>query len=194
MRNDNIINFPGVPHPGMAFIIRAELVLMPESVWREILVPANFTFWDLHVALQDCFGWDDNHLHQFSFDDPNSGLARRLGIPEKDGFHGAQEVLPGWEFLLGDVLQPHMAPLLYTYDFGDDWQHEIQVQQLISNQDLASLPQCLDGGGTCPEEDCGGPPGWAELFASRRKMPAFDPEEVVFDDPRERWNRSFGDN
>ena len=194
MREDNIINFPGVPHPGIALRLRAELVLMPEPVWREFIVPANFTFWDLHVALQDVMGWLDCHLHQFSLDDVATGESLRFGIPDNNGFHGSDGILIGWDHLIGNFLRPDMPPFLYSYDFGDGWQHEIQVMELLRNQDLVSLPLCTDGIGRCPEEDCGGPPGWADRFPALNGGPPFDPEAVIFDDPRERWRRSFGDD
>jgi hypothetical protein len=28
-------------------------------------VPAAYSFWDLHVAIQDAMGWHDVHLHEF---------------------------------------------------------------------------------------------------------------------------------
>ena len=34
-------------------------------VWRRIQVPESYTFWDLHVAIQDAMGWEDRHLHEF---------------------------------------------------------------------------------------------------------------------------------
>ena len=39
-------------------------------VWREIEVPATYSLWDLHVAIQDAMGWKDCHLHAFRFRDP----------------------------------------------------------------------------------------------------------------------------
>jgi hypothetical protein len=194
MQADNIINFPGVPHPGRALRIRADLVLMPEPVWREILVPANFSFWDLHVALQDAFGWLDCHLHQFTLDDMVTGEPLRMGIPDDSGYHGSHQILVGWEHLIGDFLRLDMPPILYTYDFGDDWQHEVKIMQILRDQDLSSLPICLGGSGRCPEEDSGGPTGWAERFAALNNGPPFDPHAVQFDDPRARWRRSFGED
>jgi hypothetical protein len=32
------------------------------SIWRRIVVPSNYSFWDLHVAIQDSVGWLDYHL------------------------------------------------------------------------------------------------------------------------------------
>ena len=34
-------------------------------IWRRILVPETYNFWDLHVAIQDAIGWLDYHLHVF---------------------------------------------------------------------------------------------------------------------------------
>ena len=34
-------------------------------IWRQIQVPSNYSFWDLHVAIQDSMGWLDYHLHEF---------------------------------------------------------------------------------------------------------------------------------
>ncbi len=34
-------------------------------IWRRIQVPETYTFWDLHVAIQDAMGWSDYHLHEF---------------------------------------------------------------------------------------------------------------------------------
>ena len=39
-------------------------------IWRRIQVPENYSFWQLHVALQDAMGWEDYHLHQFDMTDP----------------------------------------------------------------------------------------------------------------------------
>jgi hypothetical protein len=29
-------------------------------IWRRIQVPANYNFWDLHVAIADVMGWKGN--------------------------------------------------------------------------------------------------------------------------------------
>jgi len=189
---NNIIHFPGAPYAGAALQIRVELLLMPEPVWRRLLVPANYSFWDLHVALQDCLGWMDCHLHMFSLDDPVTGRAFKMGIPDESDFHGASEVLPGWDHLIGDFLRPASPPILYHYDFGDGWQHEVLVESLLEQVGPEEMPCCLDGTGNCPAEDCGGPPGWAELRAKGLQLDTFNPESVVFDDPRQRWRNSFG--
>jgi hypothetical protein len=34
-------------------------------VWRRIQGPERYSFWELHVAIQDATGWQDYHLHEF---------------------------------------------------------------------------------------------------------------------------------
>ena len=50
-------------------------------VWRRIQVPEKYSFWDLHVAIQDAMGWLDYHLHEFRLLDAaeQSVVRRRLG-------------------------------------------------------------------------------------------------------------------
>ena len=53
-------------------------------IWRRIQVPETYTFWDLHVAIQDVMGWADYHLHKFGITSPENGEKVRIGIPEEN--------------------------------------------------------------------------------------------------------------
>jgi hypothetical protein len=68
-------------------------------IWRRIQVPKTYTFWDLHVAIQDSMGWSDYHLHEFEIMNPTTKRKVRIGIPEGDF---DQEVLPGWNHKIAD--------------------------------------------------------------------------------------------
>ncbi len=191
LRHDSnkIIHFPGAEGDRTALRIRVDLLLMPAPVWRLLELPGACTFWDLHVAIQDAFGWRDRHLHQFVLDLPGSGQRLRLGIPDDSGFQIEDEVLPGWEHRVSRYLRAGLAPALYTYDFGDDWLHEINLEGILQSAEPALLPRCTEGAGQAPREDCGGPPAVdAQQVVSR----VFEPCEICFDNPRERWQRAFG--
>ncbi len=187
-----IIPFPGVSPtvPGLQF--RIELLLVAEPVWRRIVVPGHYSFWDLHIAIQDAMGWEDRHLHQFKIDDPRTGVKLRFGIPDASRFHGASEVLTGWDHRPADHFRRGLGPALYSYDFGDEWQHEVHLEEILTSLDAQAGPDCLDGEGLCPQEDCGGPFAWEEYLAEHPSTEKFRPEEVVFDNPHERWIRTFG--
>ena len=42
-------------------------------IWRQIQVPETYSFWNLHVVIQDVMGWLDSHLHLFTIVNPLAG-------------------------------------------------------------------------------------------------------------------------
>jgi hypothetical protein len=54
----------------------------------------------------------------------------------------------------------------YTYDFGDDWRHDLTVEGVVPLPQDVLLPVCLGGARACPPEDCGGVGGYEELIAA----------------------------
>lgn len=50
---------------------------------------------------------------------------------------------------------------VYTYDFGDRWEHEIELIGRKNN--VTNFAVCIDGEGHPAQEDIGGPSGWGEL-------------------------------
>lgn len=97
-------------------------------------------------------GWDDYHLHVFS-----AGSAE-YGAPDGElGFRGERRVTLGY-------LLPNIGDRArYTYDFGDDWEHEIVLENVLAADPGTMYPLCLAGKGACPPEDCGGPWGYDHL-------------------------------
>ena len=172
-------------------------------VWRRIQVPETYTFWDLHVAIQDSMGWLDCHLHEFDIRQPAFGKEVRIGIPDDDAMSGA-EILPGWEQHISDYFNPDSRTAAYCYDFGDSWEHVITLEKIVSREKGKRYPVCLAGERACPPEDSGGPPGYMELLEiladpddeehARRlewvgedfNPEGFSPDEVYFDNPDKR--------
>jgi hypothetical protein len=53
--------------------------------------------------------------------------------------------------------------LLYEYDFGDGWQHELLLEEvLLGDESFRQI--CVAGDRNCPPENCGGSPGFSELL------------------------------
>lgn len=180
---------------------RVSLVGSEPEIWRRIEVPINYTFWDLHVAIQDAMGWLDYHLHEFCFRDGDGGPEVRIGIPDEERWED-RDVLPGWEQDLTTYFAPdRVRRAEYLYDFGDDWMHEVVLEDNPGVPPGVELPRCVDGARACPPEDCGGVSAYSELLAGRHPgqedFMDFDPAEfdaaaVVFSDPDERWDLAFG--
>ncbi len=124
-------------------------------IWRRIQVPETYTFWDLHVAIQDVMGWADYHLHLFEVVDPSTGIKIEIGIPEKEfGEYG--ETRPGWKEKIADWFTMENRKADYTYDFGDNWEHKIELEKVLLREEGIKYPICIKGRRACPPEDCGG--------------------------------------
>ncbi len=52
----------------------------------------------------------------------------------------------------------------YTYDFGDNWDHSIQVEKVLDAEPGVHYPRCITGKRACPPEDCGGPWGYGDFL------------------------------
>lgn len=125
-------------------------------VWREIWLPATFNFYQLHLAIQAAFGWEISHLFQFG----KNGIADDedgVGIPDDES-----PVKDARKIKVKKLLARPADQLLYVYDFGDHWEHRIEVQA-ISKKDFG-IAVCVDGAGECPPEDVGGTSGYQEML------------------------------
>lgn len=117
------------------------------TVVRVLDVPATVQLQELHHLLQAGLGWTDSHLHQFVTDDAVYGMSEIDG-PEEECDES------------GIPLRQLPARFCYLYDFGDGWEHDVEV---LSGG--GERPGCVYGEGGCPPEDCGGAGGYAELLA-----------------------------
>lgn len=121
-------------------------------VWRRLQVRADTSLDRLHEAILAAFGWAGYHMHVFE-----SG-ADRFGLPDSElGFADERRVT------VGELVSEVGDQLLYTYDFGDDWEHEIGVEELVAADPDVRYPVLVAAKGACPPEDCGGPWGYSEL-------------------------------
>jgi hypothetical protein len=58
-------------------------------------VPATYSLWDLHVAIQDSMAWLDYHQHLIRLNRPGTGDVVQIGIPDEDAFEGDEPIVPG---------------------------------------------------------------------------------------------------
>lgn len=134
--------------------LRARLLGVEPPIWRCLELPSHDTLQDVHEALILAFGWSDTHLHVFE-----QG-ARRFGLPSPDDW---EPVADERTCVLGDLVPRRGDKLVWEYDFGDSWRHEIAVEEV--RPDPPERPRLVGGERSAPPEDCGGPPGYDELLA-----------------------------
>ncbi len=144
----------GAPAPGdpvlQVKITLAEVADPP--VWRRLLVPAAIRLDRLHQVIQAAMGWQDCHMHAFS-----DGRVH-YGRPDPE-----LEFRDERKATLRDLIPRKGGRARYTYDFGDDWEHEIVVEERLAAEPAMAYPVCVAGEGACPPEDCGGVWGYEHL-------------------------------
>jgi hypothetical protein len=172
-------------------------------IWRRIQVPETYTFWGLHVAIQDVMGWKDTHLHHFEIVNPSTGMKEEIGIPDED-FEMEHIIFHGWKRKITSYFTTENNNADYIYDYGDDWEHTITMERILPRERGIIYPICIAGERSCPPEDCGGTSGYEDFLEiimdpNHKEYEetltwvegTFDPEhfditEVVFDNPNKR--------
>jgi len=133
--------------------LRLSLVEIEPEIWRQILVPADIKLPKLHLVLQAAMGWRNCHLHTFR-DAENSYSP----MPEENLFLDEKNIR------LCDLLQDQGQILEYEYDMGDSWLHIVEIEKVLKPEAGKTYSSCIDGANDCPPEDCGGAPGYENLF------------------------------
>ncbi len=137
-------------------------------IWRRVTVPIDYSFADLHQVIQIAMGWEDYHLWQF-WDGVRGPQSLMLGpIPPGETaatWFDLDDQRDASTVLIGERLKTVGQKWLYTYDMGDNWEHQLLLEA-IEEVPAGALapPNCLAGKGACPPEDCGGIPGFDDLL------------------------------
>ncbi|HXE63961.1 MAG TPA: plasmid pRiA4b ORF-3 family protein [Bryobacteraceae bacterium] len=146
-------------NPQEIYQIKVTLIGTNPPVWRRLLVRAELTLEQLHRVLQAAMGWEDCHLHEFHIG------KQRFGKPDPmERAFGGPRTASERTALLSTLLGRVRAKAVYTYDFGDSWDHEIVVEKFLTSEPGRDYPVCLAGERRGPPEDCGGLPGFYNLL------------------------------
>jgi DNA invertase Pin-like site-specific DNA recombinase len=123
------------------------------QIWRRVLVRGDITLNQLSDVIQALFDWGNYHLHHFV-----------VGERVDEGGSEATTRLMDLELKPGDRM-------LYEYDYGDMWTHDIIFEKAVKYDKKRHYPVCTAGKCAGPPEDCGGSEAYmrARNFLSRRK-------------------------
>jgi hypothetical protein len=144
--------------PDDVFLLRVTLIDVAPPIWRRVLVPQDISLPSLHRVLQAAMGWTDSHLHQFK--------AGEVHFAEPSDEDYEPVPIDYRRIALNQLIRHKGSTCIYEYDFGDGWDHLIEVEdELSADAVIGTLPRCTGGERACPPEDCGGPSGYAEFLA-----------------------------
>ncbi|MEQ8470360.1 MAG: SEC-C metal-binding domain-containing protein [Marinoscillum sp.] len=131
--------------------LKIELRDSTPKIWRRIQVSEDTTFSDLHDIIQLAMGWEDEHLYEFTVKkvriyDFGDVIDDGTTLSERDSM----------DTFLNELVNLVKTKFTYVYDFGDHWEHTIQLEKILPEEKENTIPVCLDGERACPPEDCGG--------------------------------------
>lgn len=161
----------------MILQFKVSLMGMKPPVWRRLQVDGDMTFYEFHKVLQAAFEWFDYHLHTFMMKKSSGDRLDRIEIGSEEN--------DSWGFNMNDLYDECGEKLsdwfvvekdraIYTYDFGDDWEHEIVLEKILPPEDRVLYPRCIKAVRHAPEEDSRG-----ELLEEGFEPGEVDPKELT---------------
>ena len=159
---------PGLPRDAVATVHRVKVSLYGAKppVWRRLEIPSVMPLNLVHAVLQIAFDWHDYHLHVFET------VCGQFGSPDLDDWAERQDEATA---TLAQVAGAERAKVVYCYDFGDDWRHDIVVEKITPALPGVAYPRCTGGRGWAPEEDSGGIWAHNEAVAAAGPVTPFTP-------------------
>lgn len=139
--------------------IKISLRSMKPKIWRRILIPSDMKLSDFHKVIQTTMGWTNSHLHQFIKD--NTYYLLRM---KDDEFWDDIDNVDYRKMKVSDLLAFEKEKIIYEYDFGDSWYHDIVLEKILPFNKEQPLPLCIKGKMNCPPEDCGGVWGYMQML------------------------------
>jgi hypothetical protein len=135
--------------------IKMTLKGIDPPIWRRIRTP-DCTLEELHEIIQLTMGWEFEHLYRFTI----GGVDYADPAMTSDG-----DVEDACGTRLSAVLPPEnrRPRFSYEYDFGDEWIHQLILEERLPPKEGVKYPICVGGQRACPPEDCGGPWAYSEF-------------------------------
>ncbi len=144
--------------PTIVYQLKITLDDVHPPVWRRVQV-GDCSLAELHNIIQVCMGWGNCHLYAFELDGVEYGDPETA---EDSDFcdSGAR--------MLSQIASEGPSRFRYQYDFGDDWEHVVELEKALPPEPKAKYPRCIAGKRACPPDDCGGASGYEDFLEAIR--------------------------
>ena len=139
-----------------------------KRVWRKIEVLGSQTLDDLHMAIQEAFDFDADHLYSFfmsgkAWDDsdfeyyhpdaaPQTPLEKKMEtiFSQIRGSHPELRV-PATRIRIESLNLKPKQKFLYLFDYGDEWQFEVEFLR-EGFPEKTDYPRIIDSRGEAPQQ------------------------------------------
>lgn len=133
--------------------LKITLADITPPVWRRVEVE-DCTLLKLHKIIQVSMGWGGYHLWLFDIEGDQYG----------DDPEGDPDVVSARKLRVSELVWAKVKKFHYFYDFGDNWDHVLQIEKVLDADLQVKYPRCVKGRRACPPEDCGGPSGYGDFL------------------------------
>ncbi|HCS11171.1 MAG TPA: hypothetical protein DIV40_06925 [Clostridiales bacterium] len=119
-------------------------VSLSKNIWRKIRMSYKNTFEDLHLAIQEVFNFDNDHLYEFYI-----GGSRRTAkiIYTGNPYDGVED-----DTYIGEAGIYTGQKIKYIFDFGDHWEFDIIVISIDKDVPIPVKPEIIESKGESPEQ------------------------------------------
>ncbi len=142
--------------------IRITLEAMEPAIWRQVELPLSSSLKSLHLAIQAVMLFENYHLFRFDIGEASYGIPLDddwMDPPTRDAAN----------IRLARLVERGVTTFTYTYDFGDDWRHGIEIEEVLPADPAVDYPRFVEGERRAPPEDVGGLPGFEEFLDAMAK-------------------------
>lgn len=172
----------------VVYRVRVHLDDSDPPLWRRLDIRSNLTLDLLHQVLQVAFDWTDSHLHRFSlgggaFDRHSQVFVCPYDVDNKE-WPEDDDGLPAAQTRLDETLSEPGDVLHYLYDYGDNWELTLRLEEVYPAESDCPAAVVVDGERAAPPEDCG-------HLVDADSLSEVLPDPALFEP--ERVNKGFGD-
>lgn len=121
-------------------------VSLSKSLWRKISVSHKHSLDDLHIAIQEAFDFDNDHLYAFYVDgNQRTGKPIYCAGAESEGVTAEETTIANLGLYKGQKL-------MYLFDFGDEWEFDVELLSKDKKSILPIKSVIIEAKGESPEQ------------------------------------------
>ena len=123
-----------------------------DSVYRDIVIRHNQSFFDLHNATLKSFDFDNKHKATFYRSNDKWLRGREITLEKYDKNYKAEPLLMG-ETLVGSEIHNTNQKFIYVYDFNKNWTFMVELINVKKDENAkTSYPGCIRSEGIAPSQ------------------------------------------
>lgn len=120
-------------------------VSLGKSVWRKIKLSFKHSLEDLHLAIQEAFDFDNDHLYSFYMDGKRRSRNAFHSLLGDEGPYTDEAIIGNLGLYVGQKI-------LYYFDYGDSWGFAVQLLTIDEGERPLKKPKVIESKGEAPEQ------------------------------------------